>query len=231
MRHVRGVARVRECDSLLVQMTTAWLAGGSGLVGSALLRMLLEDDDFAVVVSVGRRVLPVEHTKLVQVETDLATPADLETLPAPSVAFCCLGTTIKKAGSREAFRKVDHDAVILFAQAARKRGAQVFVHVTALGASPRSGNFYSAVKGETERDVGRVSFPSVYALRPSILDGDREESRPAEHVGLLVGRVIAPLLGKYRPTPVANVAATMIALAKVPAPGVHVVEPDKMVAV
>ncbi len=210
-------------------MATAWLAGGSGLVGSALLRMLLDDDHFVAVVSVGRRILPVENPKLVQVETDFATPSAFDAPPAPSVVFSCLGTTIKKAGSREAFRKVDHDAVVLLAQAARKRGAQVFVHVSSLGASMKSGNFYAAVKGETERDVGRVSFPSVYALRPSILDGDREESRPAERAGLAVGRVIAPLLGKYRPTPVASVAATMIALAKAPAPGVHVVEPDRMV--
>lgn len=192
--------------------------------------MLLEDGHFGVVASVGRRVLPVQHPKLVQRETDLATPAAFDSLPAPAIAFCCLGTTIRKAGSREAFRKVDHDAVVHFAQAARRRGAQVFVHVTSLGASPRSGNFYSAVKGETERDVGRVSFPSVYALRPSILDGERSESRPAERVGLAVGRALAPLLGKYRPTSVVRVAATMIALAKAPAPGVHVVEPDRMVA-
>ncbi len=211
-------------------MATAWLAGGSGLVGSVLLARLLEDDHFDVVVSAGRRVLPVRNPKLLHLETDLATSAAFDAPPAPVVAFCCLGTTIKKAGSREAFRKVDHDAVVLFAQAARRRGAQVFVHVSSLGASMKSGNFYSSLKGETERDVGRVSFPSVYALRPSILDGERAESRPAEKVGLVVGRAIAPLLGKYRPTPVASVAATMIALAKAPAPGVHVVEPDRMVA-
>jgi len=209
-------------------MATAWLAGGSGLVGGALLRRLLQEDHFDKVISVGRRALQIQDPKLVQVETDFTTPSVLDALAAPSVAFSCLGTTIKKAGSREAFRKVDHDAVLAFAQGARRRGAHTFIHVSSLGANIKSGTFYSAVKGETERDVGRVGFPSVYALRPSILDGDRAESRPGEYVGLLVGRVLAPLLGKYRPTPVGTVVDTMLALAKAPAPGVHGIEPDRM---
>ena len=209
-------------------MATAWLAGGSGLVGGALLRRLLQDDYFDKVISVGRRALPVQDPKLVQVVTDFTTPSVFDALAAPHVAFSCLGTTIKKAGSREAFRKVDHDAVLAFAQGAKRKGTHAFIHVSSLGANIKSSTFYSAVKGETERDVGRVSFPSVYALRPSILDGDRGDSRPGEYVGLLVGRVLAPLLGKYRPTPVGTVVETMVALAKAPAPGVHVVEPDKM---
>jgi uncharacterized protein YbjT (DUF2867 family) len=209
-------------------MGTAWLAGGSGLVGGALLRRLLQDDYFDKVISVGRRALAIQDPKLIQVETDFATPSVFDAMVSPHVAFCCLGTTIKKAGSRDAFRKVDHDAVLAFAQGAKQKGAHVFILVSSLGANIKSSNFYSAVKGETERDVGRVGFPSVYALRPSILDGDRGESRPGEYVGLLVGRALAPLLGKYRPTLVGTVVETMLALAKAPAPGVHVVEPDKM---
>jgi uncharacterized protein YbjT (DUF2867 family) len=210
-------------------MATAWIAGGSGLVGGTLLRRLLQDDYFDKVISVGRRALAILDPKLIQVETDFATPPAFDALASPSVAFSCLGTTIKKAGSREAFRKVDHDAVLAFAQGAKRKGAHTFIHVSSLGANIKSSTFYSAVKGEAERDVGRMSFPSVYALRPSILDGDRGESRPGEYVGLVVGRVLAPLLGKYRPTLVASVVETMVALAKAPAPGVHVIEPDKMV--
>jgi uncharacterized protein YbjT (DUF2867 family) len=209
-------------------MATAWLAGGSGLVGGALLRRLLQDDDFDKVISVGRRALAIQDPKLIQVQTDFAAPSAFDALASPHVAFSCLGTTIKKAGSREAFRKVDHDAVLAFAQAAKRKGTLAFLHVSSLGANIKSSTFYSAVKGETERDVGRVGFPSVYALRPSILDGDRGESRPGEYVGLLVGRVLAPLLGKYRPTRVEAVVETMVARAKAPAPGVHVIEPDKM---
>jgi uncharacterized protein YbjT (DUF2867 family) len=209
-------------------MATAWLAGGSGLVGAALLRRLLQNGDFDRVVSIGRRTLPVQDPKLIQAETDFATPSAFDSLGASSVAFCCLGTTIAKAGSREAFRKVDHDAVLAFAQGSKRTGAHTFIHLSSLGANVTSATFYSAVKGETERDVGLLGFPSVYALRPSILDGARAERRPAEYAGLLVGRVLAPILGKYRPTLVGTVVETMLALARAPAPGVHVVEPDGM---
>lgn len=209
-------------------MATAWLAGGSGLVGGALLRRLLADNAFDRIVSVGRRPLPVSDPKLVQVVGDLLGPFAWERLPPADVAFSCLGTTLGKAGSREAFRAVDHDAVLSFARAARASGAGAFLHVSSLGAKVGSRSFYAAVKGETERDVAAVGFPSVHALRPSILDGRRNERRPGEAIGLLLGRAIAPILGKYRPTPVEAVAATLVALARDPAPGVHVIEPDEM---
>jgi uncharacterized protein YbjT (DUF2867 family) len=209
-------------------MATAWLAGGSGLVGGVLLRALLGDDHFTGVVSVGRRDLAFQHPKLTQVVADFSSPSGFESLEPPDVAFGCLGTTIKKVGSREAFRRVDHDAVLAFAQAARAKGARVFVHVTALGADPHSRVFYNSVKGEIERDVALLGFPSVYALRPSILDGARQESRPAEHLWLMVARGLGPLLGKYRPTPIGAVARAMIASAKAAAPGAHVVEVDEI---
>lgn len=207
-------------------MPTAWLAGGSGLVGGALLRRLLDEPTFATVVSVGRRVLPVQRPKLSQAVVDFASPAGFAALAAPDVALCCLGTTMRKAGSPDAFRKVDHDAVLAFAAAARARGARVFVHVSALGADPHSRVFYSRVKGEAERDVAAVGIASVYALRPSILDGAREERRTGEALALAVGRALGPLLGKYRPTPVDAVAAEMVACALEGAPGAHVIEPD-----
>lgn len=204
-------------------MTTAWLAGGSGLVGGVLLRQLLNDPEFGKVVSVGRRTLPVTHPKLEQVTWDFASavPAGL---PAPDVAFSCLGTTMKKAGSRDAFRAVDYGAVVAFARAAQARGARCLLHVSSLGADPRSRAFYLSVKGELERDVTQLGFPSVVALRPSMLDGQREESRPGERVGLAVMRALGPLLGKWRPTQVEAVARVMIAAAKSPAPGTQVIE-------
>jgi len=205
-------------------MGTAWLAGGSGLVGGALLRRLLQDAAFARVISVGRRRLALEHPRLTQAAADFSSPDAFDALDAPEVAFSCLGTTIKKAGSQEAFRAVDHDAVLAFARAARGKGSRVFLHVSALGADPRSRVFYSSVKGQVEEAVARLGFGSAYALRPSILDGEREESRPAERVGLIVARALGPLLGRYRPTPVEAVAQAMVALARSPAPGSHVVD-------
>jgi uncharacterized protein YbjT (DUF2867 family) len=207
-------------------MTTAWLAGGSGLVGGVLLRKLLDDPQFSEVISVGRRTLALQHPKLTQVRVDFSSPSALAALAPPGVAFSCLGTTIKKAGSRDAFRAVDHGAVLAFARAARQRGANLFVHVSSLGADPRSRAFYLSVKGELERDVAQLGFPSIYALRPSMLDGEREERRPAEQVGLVLMRALGPLLGKYRPTRVEAVASVMIASAKAAAPGAHVIEAE-----
>jgi uncharacterized protein YbjT (DUF2867 family) len=207
-------------------MTTVWLAGGSGLVGAALLGQVLEDDAFASVVAVGRRALPQAHPKLVQAKLDFTAIEAFASLAAPALALSCLGTTISKAGSREAFRAVDFDAVLTFARAARERGARTLVHVSSLGADPRSPSFYSRVKGEIEEAVAKLGYESVYALRPSILDGAREESRPLERVGLALGRALGPVLGKYRPTPVSAVARTMIANAKASAPGSHVIAAD-----
>jgi uncharacterized protein YbjT (DUF2867 family) len=209
-------------------MTTAWLAGGSGLVGGVLLRQLLDDARFHRVISVGRRTLPLEHPKLTQALADFGSPAALEALPPPTVAFSCLGSTLKKAGSRDAFRAVDYGAVLAFARAARRAGAGVLVHVSSMGANPRSRAFYLAVKGELERDVAGLGFPSVYALRPSMLDGKREEHRPGEAIGLVVMRALGPLLGSYRPTKVEAIAKVMIASALAAAPGPHVVEPGEI---
>ena len=193
-------------------------------MGGDLLGLLLEGSDFTKVVAVGRRTLAVEHPKLTQATVDFAAPASFAALDPPDVAFSCLGTTIKKAGSKEAFRAVDYDAVLTFAKAAHAKGARVFVHVSSLGASPRSSQLYSKVKGEIEAALEKVGFESVYALRPSILDGERKENRPLERVGLAFARALGPVLGKYRPTPSLAVARTAIAKAKERASGAHVIE-------
>lgn len=203
---------------------TLWLAGGTGLVGGELLKLLLDDGDVETVIAVGRRPLATTHPKLRQATVDFAAPNAFDALDAPDAALCCLGTTIKRAGSREAFRAVDHDAVVTFARAARNKGARAFLHVTAIGADARSAVFYNRVKGEAEASVAALGFDSVYALRPSILDGEREESRPFEKIGLGVTRALGPLLGKYRPTPARAVAAAMVDACKRAEPGVHVVD-------
>jgi uncharacterized protein YbjT (DUF2867 family) len=210
-------------------MTTAWLAGGSGLVGGELLRLVLADDDFTRIVSAGRRTLPIEHPKLVQATVDFSQAASFTALEAPDLAFSCLGTTMKKAGSREAFRAVDYEAVLAFANAAHARGARVFIHVTSLGASERSRNFYYSVKGEIEAALAKVGFDSLYALRPSMLDGDRADRRPLERMALASARALGPVLGKYRPTPILAVAHTMITKAKERTPGSHVIEANAIV--
>ena len=203
---------------------TVWIAGGSGLVGGELLKQLLADDAFGRVISVGRKTLSVKHLKLTQATVDFKDPAAFAALPAPDAAFSCLGTTIKKAGSKEAFRAVDFDAVLTFAKAAKSQGAQAFLHVSSGGADSRSRMFYTAVKGQIEEALIAVGFESLVALRPSILDGDRNDSRLLEKMGLSIGRALGPLLGKYRPTPATAVAAAMVASWKSGKRGVENIE-------
>jgi uncharacterized protein YbjT (DUF2867 family) len=193
---------------------TAVVAGASGLVGGCLLRQLLADLDYGRVVSLGRRTLDVRHPKLEQQVVDFLALERLEHFPRADDVFCCLGTTLRKAGSQEAFRQVDHDAVVALARAARAAGATRFLHVSSLGAHPRSRFFYNRVKGETERDVAALGFPAAISFRPSLLDGARQEVRVAERLGLTVARGLAPLLGRYGPTPAEAVAAAMVREAK-----------------
>jgi uncharacterized protein YbjT (DUF2867 family) len=186
---------------------TALLAGATGLVGGHLLRLLLGEDTWDRVVSVGRREVDVQHDKLEQLMAQLP---DLPELARVDDAFCALGTTIKQAGSQDAFRVVDHDAVVALAEAAKRAGSSSFLHVTAMGANPGSRVFYNRVKGETERDVALLAIPTTVAFRPSILDGDRAESRRGEKAGLVVMRTLAPVLGRYRPTRAQDLALAMV---------------------
>ncbi|HZH15885.1 MAG TPA: oxidoreductase [Archangium sp.] len=205
------------------QTRTALVAGASGLVGGYLLDALLEAPQYREVHSLGRRPLPKQHPKLVQHTVDFARLGG-ETLPPAQEAFCCLGTTIKKAGSQEAFRAVDHDAVLAFASAAKKAGVQRFLVVTALGSDARSRVFYNRVKGETEEALKAMGFESLVILQPSLLLGERAESRPGERAAIIASRVLAPLLRPLasRPIEARTVARAMVALAHAAPQGVRV---------
>jgi uncharacterized protein YbjT (DUF2867 family) len=206
-----------------METRTALVAGASGLVGGLLLDGLLESPLYREVCSLGRRPLPKQHAKLTQRIVDFA-QLEAEALPATDDAFCCLGTTIKKAGSQEAFRAVDHDAVLTFARAARKAGARRFLLVSALGADPRSRIFYNRVKGEAEEGLKSVGFESLVLLRPSLLLGDRAESRPGERAAIVATKVLGPLLRPFsgRPIEAKTVARAMLTLAKTSAAGTRV---------
>lgn len=205
----------------------ALVAGGTGLVGRALLDELSDDAAYSRIVAVGRRApdhLPPRVVGRAAVMEALAS----EELPTADVAFCCLGTTIKKAGSQDAFRAVDHGLVLAFAQAAKRHGAQSFHVVSALGADPASRVFYNRVKGEMERDLRTVGFRTLVLYRPSLLLGEREERRAGERVGIAVAKALRPLIpAKYRGVEAATVARAMARNAKDPTlVGVHVVESD-----
>ncbi len=209
---------------------TVWISGASGLVGGHALDALLEDDRWAAVVSFGRRPLPREHSKLTQREVDFSS-LDATGAPRPDAALCCLGTTIKKAGSQEAFRAVDHHAVVAFARAAKDAGSEVFAVVTAHGADAGSMVFYNRVKGEVEADLRALGFASLAILRPSLLLGDRAESRPAERVMISLSRAAAPLLKPFaaRPVEARAVGRALVRVAAEPPPGARVYPNDEII--
>lgn len=201
-------------------MKTIVIAGASGLVGRGVLPRLLAREDVAQVVALGRRESPEKHSKLVSRVADLQRVEALaDAMPATvDIAVCCLGTTIRQAGSQEAFRAVDRDAVVTFAQAARKRGAQRFVLVSSLGADARSRTFYLKTKGETEEAVRALGYAQVTVLRPSFIDdeGQRTEHRPAERWLLPVMRAVFAVVGRtrrYAPIRVGVIATALVRLA------------------
>jgi uncharacterized protein YbjT (DUF2867 family) len=177
------------------------LAGASGFVGNLALDALLDAPDVSRVYAITRRPLGREHPRLANriVQYDQL-GAQLQGLTC-DVAFCCLGTTIKQAGSQQAFRSVDLDSVIAFARAAKIAQAQRFVVVSSAGADPGSKNFYLRTKGEMETALTGVGFVSLDILQPSILLGWRSrEIRPLElGVGLLMPLVNPLLVGKREP--------------------------------
>jgi uncharacterized protein YbjT (DUF2867 family) len=200
------------------------VAGASGLVGQALVRRLIEDARVGRVVLLVRSRLEVAHEKIEQRVVDFRALADGMPKDVDD-AYCCLGTTMKKAGSKQAFIAVDVDAVVAFAKAARANGARRFLVVSSLGADPRSMNFYLRVKGDMERRVGELGFDACHIVRPSFLDGRRDEERPGEKLGMAFMKMATKVIGKesrYAPIHVGKVAGAMVALAFSDRRGVHV---------
>ena len=195
-------------------MKTALIAGASGLVGGQLLAQLLAAPEYGRVISVGRRPVDVAHAKLMQVTADFAALDGVASELRADDAYCCLGTTIRVAGSREAFRAVDHGAVLAFAWAAQRGGAQRFFMVSSLGADAQSRVFYNRVKGETEEALEILDFGTLGIFRPSLLCGARREFRLGEKIGHGVMAVVGPLLfgrwKKYRAIEAAIVARAML---------------------
>lgn len=204
----------------MAALTTVAIAGATGVVGARALQRLLAREDVGRVVAVGRRVLPAADAKLVSRVADLGSAAAIASeLPhGVDVAVCCLGTTMKRAGSREAFRAVDRDAVVAFGEAALSRGARRFVLVSAVGADPRSRSFYLRTKGEAEEALGRLGYAQLTVVRPSFIDdeGARREFRLGERVGLPIARAVFSVLGRtrrYAPVTADAVARAVVRLA------------------
>lgn len=208
-------------------MRTALIAGATGLVGSFLLQNLLEDPLYRQVKILVRKPLEIKHPRLVQQVVDYQ-KLDLADLSADDVC-CCLGTTIKKAGSREVFRKVDHDYPLALAQAALGAGARRFALVSAMGANARSRIFYNRVKGEVEDALRQLPLEVLCIMQPSLLLGPRKEYRTGEEVAKLLAQVMALLMpANYKAIHASQVAAAMQDTLKSASPGIHVVLSGQM---
>lgn len=211
---------------------TAILLGASGLVGGHLLDILLQDPSYSDVTILVRRELPARHAKLRQVVMDFEKMDGYADRLRGDDMFCALGTTIAKAGSQDAFRRVDHDYPLAAATLASSNGMRQFLLVSGLGASRTSRVFYSRVKGEIEEAVSALPFNGVQIFQPSLLLGERPEFRLGERIGALFMRAAAPLMlgpiRKYRPIHARTVAAAMVSVAKLDTPGVHRYESDRI---
>lgn len=199
------------------------LAGATGLTGELLLDRLLNEPTVERVLAPSRKPL-ADHPHL---ENPVGDPAAfLPQLSGPvDVAFCCLGTTIKQAGSEEAFRAVDHDMVVAFAKRAREMGARHLIVISAIGADPESSIFYNRVKGEMEQSLRAQDWPQLTIARPSLLIGERLEERPAEKIAGLFSKLIP---GKYHGIEACELARALWRLALEDQQGVRVIESDEL---
>lgn len=209
-------------------MKSLLLVGATGLVGQSVLAQALADPRIEKLIAPTRRPL-APHPKLVNPLADFdALPADAPWWAVDGV-ICTLGTTIKKAGSQAAFRRVDHAYPLAVATLARRHGATSFALASSVGASATSRAFYLRTKGETERDLAALDFPSLTILRPSFIGGERAERRPSEALAL---RLLTPLSfllpRRYRIVPAERIAQKLLASALAGNPGTHVVESESI---
>ena len=200
------------------------LVGATGLVGGQVLQQLLDDARCDAVVAPTRRPLavadPVLHNPVV----------DFERLPvdapwwAVDAVICALGSTIKQAGSRAVFARIDHDYPLQVATLAQAHGAHAFVLNSAMGADAQSRIFYNQVKGRLEQDLRGLGYRSLTLVRPGLIGGERSERRTGEHLASVVLGALGPVLPRaWRINPAVNIAAAMVEAALAPRPGVHIV--------
>jgi len=211
---------------------TAIIIGSTGLTGSHLLKILLNSDVYDKVISFVRRSSKISHPKLIQHIVDFDDTDTYNDYMEGNDMFCCLGTTIKKAGSQEAFEKVDLTYPIHFAKAAAVRGVKQFSIISSIGANPESGNFYLRTKGKCEEELRKLPFQSISIFRPSLLEGNRKEFRIGERMAEYAMKVLSVFfigrLKKYRPIKAKKVAESMYRIAQQNTVGFHIYESDEI---
>ncbi|MCW5907820.1 MAG: oxidoreductase [Chitinophagales bacterium] len=211
---------------------TALIIGSTGMVGEQCLRELLACNSYSKVVALTRSKLTLTHPKLENRVSDFDRLENVREWLNCDDVYCAIGTTIAKAGSQEAFRKVDYEYPLKVAQLALWNGAKRFILVSALGASASSPVFYNRVKGELEQALMQLGYEALIILRPSILLGNRKEQRTGEAAGMWVAEKLPFLFcgpfKKYRGTPAVLVAQVMVKLGASNSKGVQVLENENI---
>lgn len=196
-------------------MKTAVLAGTTGLIGSQVLTLLLNDTYYSKVIALSRKPLTITHPKLDNLIVNFDSLTSVSDRLRGDDVFCCLGTTMKVAGSKEAFREVDFEYPLSVATITKSQGATQFLLITALGADANSAVFYNRVKGEVETAIAKVGFSSFHIFQPSMLLGPRTESRAGESIGKMVMKALDFVIPKkYKAIESEKVARAMLVLAK-----------------
>jgi len=206
------------------------IAGATGLVGGHVLTLALSDARVTGVIAPTRRGLS-PHPKLQAPVVDFdALPEDAAWWQADAV-ICALGATMKTAGSKRAFRRVDHEYPLAVARLAKKHGVHTYVLNSSLGADPASGSFYLKVKGEAERDLAAMGFTSLTYVRPGLIGGERQEFRLAERVMTPVLTLLGPLIPRaWRINPAPQIASALLEAAIAAKPGTHVITSEQLIA-
>lgn len=214
---------------------TALIAGATGLVGKELLQQLLENDKYGKVISLVRREVSLKHPKLQQIVVNFDKLDEVASQLKADEYYCCLGTTLKKAGSKENFAKVDYLYPVNLASIAEKNKVKKYLLISALSADKNSMIFYNKVKAEVEEEISKKNIESIFIFRPSILLGEREEERLGEKIIIKLYKPLSFLLNgplkKFRPIHRREVASGMIHVAnKEEMKGVHIFESEEIKA-
>lgn len=211
-------------------MHTILLLGASGAVGQQVLDLALHDPRVSKIVAPTRTALSVVPSpKLENLVINLEDPACLEQLPPYDRVICCLGTTLKKAGSKERFWQIDHDLVLSCARQARARGVQVFSVVSSLGSERPGPSFYLKTKASMEASLKQLHFDSLNILRPSLIEAKRDERRLTEELGLKAAWLVGPLLpSKFRPIRARAIARAILETTLTARSGLQILSSDQL---
>ncbi len=210
-------------------MRTALVAGATGLVGVQLVTTLLEDQRYNVVKAITRKPLRQTHPRLENFIIDFDALAQYHDELRADDIYCCLGTTMKTAGSKKAFEKVDYHYPLTLAQQCKALGATQYLLVSALGANPNSSVYYNRVKGRVEEAIKDVGFETLHIFRPSLLVGPREEYRSGEAAAKWFFRTFGLFIpSKYKAIASIKVARAMAYFARAGERGVHIHESVEM---